>query len=406
MKWLPLVLLIYLISCGSSGEKTVQLFKVKRGEFHISVVESGEINAVNSITITSPILSWRYRSLKVTEILEDGAEITEGDTVIVFDPSEVQKGIIDANAELEIAKAELSKLKAEQESELQGLEADLKIAKIDHEISQIQLGKATFESEIDKKKIQFALDQSKINLDKAAEEIKNYKRIHREARYQSNLKIKQLEDNLEQATETLNKLTVVSRSSGVAILAKNWMTGNKFQVGDTPWSGMRMIYLPDLSQLQAETEINEVDISKIKMGQKVEIKLDAFSDTVYTGKVVEIAALAKFKDEEEESKVKIFPVTILIDGTSKSMMPGMTVSCNIIVDKIDSVLFVPLEAVVKEENTNYVYSKSGGGFSKEEVTVSQANNDYIIIEDGIDEGDQVALSNPYDEDEQEAGDDE
>ena len=66
---------------------------------------------------------------------------------------EVQKGIIDANSELEIAKAELNKLKAEQESELQGLEADLKIAKIDYEISQINLGKATFESEIDKKKI-------------------------------------------------------------------------------------------------------------------------------------------------------------------------------------------------------------------------------------------------------------
>jgi multidrug efflux pump subunit AcrA (membrane-fusion protein) len=397
-------MIIYLISCGPGSEKIVQLFQVTRGEFNISVVESGEIQAVNSISISSPMLSWRYGGLKITELIEDGTDISEGDTVIVFDPSEVQKGIIDANSELEIAKAELNKLKAEQESELQGLEADLKIAQIDYEISQIQLGKASFESEIEKKKIQFALEQSKINLDKAKAEIENYKRIHREAQHQSKLKIKQLEDNLSQAKETLEKLTVVSKSSGVAILGKNWSTGNKFQVGDTPWSGMSMIDLPDLRQLKAETEINEVDISKIKKGLEVEIKLDAFSDTVYAGKVVEIAALAKFKDEEEESKVKVFPVTVLIDGTSKTMMPGMTVSCTIIVDKIENVLFIPLEAVIKEEQTNYVFKKSGGGFSKDEITVGLANNDYIIIEDGLEEGDQIALSNPYEEEEQEVGD--
>ena len=163
---------------------------------------------------------------------------------------------------------------------------------------------------------------------------------------------------------------------------------------------MPLIDLPDLRELRAETKINEVDISKIKLDQEVDIQLDAFSDTIYTGTVVEIASLAKYKDEKKKSKVKIFPVKILINGTSKNLMPGMTVSCKIIVNKIDNVLFIPLEAIIKEENTDYVFLKSRDTFTKREVKVGLANNDYIIIEKGLIEGDQIALSDPYKEEDE------
>ncbi len=402
MRRLLLLYILLFICCSPEIKKSVQTYVVKKGEFDINVVETGEVQATNSTNISSPAMSWRFGVLKIMKIIEDGAEISEADTVIIFDPSEVQKAIIDANSELEIAKAELMKLKAEQESKIQELEADLKVAKISHEISQIELGLATFESDIKKKEIGLNLEQSKISLDKAADEIEDQKEIHREEQHQSQLKIKQLENNLEEANKTLRNLTVTSRSSGVAIIRKNWSTGDKWNVGDIPWSGLPLIDLPDLRELRAETEINEVDISKIKLDQEVEIQLDAFSDTIYTGTVKEIASLAKYKDEEKKSKVKIFPVEILINGTSKELMPGMTVSCKIIVDKIDNVLFVPIEAIIKEGNTDYVFQKSGNSYKKQEVEVGLANNDYIIIEKGLKEGDQIALSDPYKEEDEKA----
>lgn len=400
MRRLLLTYLLLFICCSPDIKRSVQTYRVKKSEFHINVVESGEVQAKKSINISSPAMSWRFGALKITKIIDDGTEILVGDTVILFDPSEVQKAIIDANSELEIAKAELNKLKAEQESKIQELEADLKVADISHEISQIELGLATFESDIKKKEIRHNLEQSKISLDKVADEIENHKDIHIEEQHQSKLKIKQLENNLEEANKTLRNLTVISKSSGVAIIRKNWRTENKWQVGDIPWSGMPLIDLPDLRELRAETKINEVDISKIKLDQEVDIQLDAFSDTIYTGTVVEIASLAKYKDEKKKSKVKIFPVKILINGTSKNLMPGMTVSCKIIVNKIDNVLFIPLEAIIKEENTDYVFLKSRDTFTKREVKVGLANNDYIIIEKGLIEGDQIALSDPYKEEDE------
>ncbi|MCE5252428.1 HlyD family efflux transporter periplasmic adaptor subunit [bacterium] len=395
MKKLLFISFLLFVCCSPKTKSSVQTYKAKKGEFHINVVETGEVQATRSINISSPAMSWRFGALKITKIIDDGTEVAEGDTVIVFDPSEVQKAIIDANAELEIAKAELEKQKAVQDSKIQELEADLKVFEISHQISQIELELTTYESDVKKKEIRLTLEQAKISLDKAQDEIENQKNIHKEEQHQSELKIKQLVSNLAEANVTLKNLVIISRSAGVAIIRKNWSTGNKCQVGDQVWSGMPLIDLPDLRELKTETEINEVDISKIKLNQKVDIQLDAFSDTVYTGKVIEIAALAKYKDEEKKSKVKIFPVRILIEGTSKNLMPGITVSCKIIVDTIDNVLFIPLEAIIKDQNKDFVYLKNGDSYKKTEVKVGVANNDFIIVEKGLEEGDVIALSDPF-----------
>ena len=381
MKLRICLLTLLALACSAKMTRHVQSCKVQRGEFHIQVVESGEVQATRSLNISSPAMSWRFGLLKITKIVDDGADVAVGDTVLLFDPSEVQKALIDAEAELEIAQAELEKMTAEQRSREQELDADIRVADISHQISEVELAQATYESEIKRKEIAINLEKAKISLGKARDEVENQKEIHREEQQQQRLKIRQLEANVADAEKTLENLTVTSQGSGVAIIRKNWGTGKKWQVGDQPWSGNPMIDLPDLSELQVETEINEVDISKIKLDQQVDIRLDAFSDTVLCGKVISIAALAqnKYKDDrDKDSKIKIFPVKILIDGTCKKLMPGMTVSCRIIVDKLDDVLFVPLEAVQKDGEGEYVYLKSSGGYEKNRVQVGQANNDYIV----------------------------
>ena len=371
--------------------------KVKKGIFYIDLVEEGEIQATNAINISSPAMSWNFGALKITQIVEDGDQIQAGDTAIMFDPSEVQKAIIDAEAELEIAKAELEKKRAEQESKIEELKANIEISQISHKISEINLEQATFEADITRREIELNLEKANIALDKAREEIINQKKIHAEEIQQSKLRIKQLETNLTDAKITLDNLTVVSPSAGIAIIRKNWATSNKWQVGEQTWSGNPMIDLPDLSELMVEAEISEVDISKIRLDQKVEIKLDAFSDTVFDGTVITIANLAQFKGGD--SKIKVFPVEILINGTSEKFMPGMTVSCRIIVDKIDNALYIPQEALVVEGKNNYVYKRSGNAFEKKEVTIGNRNNDFIIIEEGIDQDEVIALSDPYGENE-------
>jgi HlyD family secretion protein len=391
--YVPIVMLFFVFNCKPKIDKIIHTAPVKKGVFHIEIVETGEIKATNAINISSPALAWRFGQMKINKIVEDGQEVSVGDTTIIFDPSEVEKARIDAEANLEIAKAELEKMKAEHDGKIHELEADLKTALIDLEISTIELEQASYEADITKREIQLNLDKSRISLDKAKDEIENQKKIHKETELQQILKINQFQAELNEAERSLQSLTVVSPASGIAILRDNWATGNKWQIGDQTWSGNPLIDLPDLREMKVTIDINEVDISKINLGQDVEIKLDAFADTTYSGEVNLIPSLAKYK--RRDSKIKIFPVEILVRGSSKKLMPGITVSCKIIVDKIDDVLYIPLEAIHKKENIEFVYVKSGSTYNKVEVATGLANNDFIIIDKGLKENDLVALSDPF-----------
>jgi HlyD family secretion protein len=393
-KVIILLLCIGLISCkGKKVVQEVQTTHVKKGTFTEELTEVGNVKAVNSTNINAPNISYRYGGLKITKIATDGKEVTKGDTVMVFDPSEIKKAIINAQQLLEIANAELEKLKATQQSEIEDLESDLEISRISQEISKINLEQAIYDSEVAKKEINLKLETANIALAHAKEQIENKKKIQKEEIYQKALNIKQLTATLDDATRSVNSLFVISPNSGIAILKDNWMTNQKWQVGDQPWSGTSLIELPDMDAMMAEVKINEVDIAKVAPGLKAEIKPDAFSDSTFNGKVTTVANLAQNKDSK--SKIKIFPVQIAIDGKSKSLLPGLTVSCKIIVREIPAVLYIPIDAIFKDQTNDFVYARTNSGFKRKPVKIGPVNSDFAIILDGLKENEELALTDPY-----------
>ncbi|MEA4903538.1 MAG: efflux RND transporter periplasmic adaptor subunit [Petrimonas sp.] len=382
-----------LAACKKKETQQIPVGKVAKGTLFLDLYEEGEIEAIKSINIVAPMISWRYGNLKITELVKDGQEVKAGDTLIVFDPSEVLKGIVEAESSLEIARAEFDKMKAQQQSELEELKAAYEVTRISHEISKIRFESAGYESEIKKKEIRLNLDKADIALERAKEQIDNRIKIQKEEIKQKNLSIMQFQSRLDEARETLQKLSVVTPSSGIAILSKNWSSNNKFQIGDQCWSGFPIIQLPDLSSLKATVKINEVDVAKISKGLKVEIKPDAFSDSIFAGTVNSIANLAVNKDES--SKIKVFPVEILLNESDKNLLPGLTVSCRIIMDKVENVLFIPLDALFVEGDKNFVYKKKGAGYEKAEIETGISNTDYIVVVGGLKEGEEIALVNPF-----------
>lgn len=390
--------LLLFVACGNNNKQEIPLAEVRQGIFYLDIHEEGEIQATRSINISSPNISWRYGSLKISHLVLDGSEVQTGDTVVVFDPSEVKKAVVDSEARLEMRLAELEKLQAEQESEMDGLKSDLEVTQLSQQISKIQFESASYEADIRRKEIQLNLERANISLDRAREQITNRQKIQQEELKQKRLEISQARSELNDANETLNRLYLIAPSPGFAIVSRNWSSGNKFQVGDQCWSGYPLIELPDLHELKAVVQINEVDISKIQRGLRVGIRPDAFSDSIYQGEVVDVANLAINK--ERDSKIKVFPVDILIKRPGKNMLPGLTVSCRIIVDQIDNVLYVPLEAVQRTPESAFVYLKTSTGFVERSIETGIANTDFVVVTRGLEAGDRVAMVNPFAADEQ------
>jgi HlyD family secretion protein len=388
-----LLLLPVLIGCKGKVLQETQTILVKRGSFIEEVTEQGNVRAVNSLTINAPNISYRYGNLKITTIISDGKEVERGDTVIIFDPSDIKKAIITSQQQLEIANAELEKLKATQQSEIEDLEAELEISRISQEISKINLDQGLYEPAVTRKELDLKLQSADIAYARAKEEIENKKKIQQEDIFQKTLSIKQLTTALDDANSTLKNLFVISPSPGIAILKDNIYTSQKWQAGDQPYSGSILIELPDLSEMMAETKINEVDIAKITNGLRVELKADAYSDTSYAGKVITIANLAQNKDAK--SKIKVFPVQVKIEGKSGNLLPGLTVSCKIIINELPGVLIIPVETIFKDQTIEYVYVKTRSGFERKDIKIGAVNSDFAIVTEGLAENEEVALTNPF-----------
>ncbi len=382
-----------ICGCHYNKDEGVQTTQVKRGTFTEELIEEGTIRAVNSISINSPRISYRYGTLKIGSMVDDGKEVEKGDTLIIFDPSEVKKAIVDVEQKLEIANAEFDKLKATQKSEIEDLQADLEISKISLEISKINFEQSVHEAEITKKEIGLKLENARLALERAGEQIENKKRIHKVDIFQKQISINQLEAQYKEAKSTIDNLFVVSPARGIAIVQHNWMSNQKWQVGDQPYPGSKIIELPDLDEMMADIEINEVDALKVSTGIRVIITPDAYSDTTFNGEITWMANLAQNKDYD--SKIKVFPIGVLIPESSDKLMPGLTVSCRLIIKEIPDVLIIPLESVFKDDLQEYVYVRSGSGFKKKDIKISAYNTDYALVEEGVAEKEELALSDPY-----------
>ena len=385
--------ILLMMACASDKEESkIPEAKVQEGTFQVDLYEEGQIEAFSSININAPNISWRFGNLKIAELVEDGTQVKAGDTVCVFDPSEVNKAILESEDRLIVSRAEMEKMMAQHQLDMENLQAEYRTSEITFEITRMQLESAAHESDIKRREIELNLEKAGIALERAKEQIENRRRIQQEEQKQMQLSIDEDEARLKEAHETLDKLSMVSPSDGIAIISHNWSTQNKYQIGDQMWPNNTLMQLPNLSKLKTKININEVDISYITRDLRVEVKPDAFSDSTFTGRVIHVANLAVNKDNN--SNIKVFPVEILLDQAHKNLLPGLTVSCRVVIDEIEDVQYIPLEALHTEGNIKYVYRRKGGEYERVEVQTGLTNSDYVIITEGLKRNDHVALIDP------------
>lgn len=149
---------------------------------------------------------------------------------------------------------------------------------------------------------------------------------------------------LNTARQRLGWTTVLAPISGRIIQCKV-EEGEIITSGRTAWSqGPPIMTIADLSKMIVKTQIHELDISKVKIGQKAEIRVSTYPDDIFIGEVKEISPSAQFVDN-----VIRFEVTVMVTESPKVLLPGMTADVDIIIGERANVLQLPLEAVDTRE---------------------------------------------------------
>ena len=154
----------------------------------------------------------------------------------------------------------------------------------------------------------------------------------------------------------------------------------------SPWRPV-IAQLPDLTRMLVKTYVNEIDISKVKVGQIVEIGVDAFQGKQLKGKVTHVANIG---EELRNSSANVFEVTIEVEGSDESLRPAMTTKNVIITQVLENPVFVPLECLYVQDSIQFVYVKG----AKKVVLTDKSNDNNIIITQGLEAGDELYLLPP------------
>ena len=174
------------------------------------------------------------------------------------------------------------------------------------------------------------------------------------------------------------------------IIYKRDRMGAKRKLGSSinPWDNV-VATLPDMSSMISKTYVNEIDVSKVKPGQHVEIAVDAFPEKTYTGTVTNVANIG---EQLPNADAKVFEVLIEVDGTDPILRPSMTTGNKIITKTIRDVTYIPLESVqAGPDSIPFVYLKNG---TKQIVVLGESNENNVVIEQGLQAGMQIYLSTP------------
>ncbi len=170
------------------------------------------------------------------------------------------------------------------------------------------------------------------------------------------------------------------------VIYKRDRTGAKRKVGSSisPWDNV-VATLPDMSTMISKTYVNEIDVSKVKTNQQVDILVDAFPEKKYQGTVISVANIG---EQLPNADAKVFEVVVKINGSDPILRPSMTTGNKIVTKTINDVTYIPLESVqTGTDSIPFVYLKNG---SKQIVVLGESNENSVVIEQGVEPG--AALS--------------
>ncbi len=386
----------WLLARDTKSEDAL-ITKVKKGEFKVTVTSSGELKAPKFVQIGLPANSQQAESfqLKIQTLVPEGTQVKEGDIVAEVDRSTVAQKLSDyqlaetkADAVYEQAMLDSLLNLSKAREDIHTGELDLEGKKLAKDQSKYEAPSVQRQADIDYEKADRALKQLRMDYNTKTEQAKaKMREVGSDLDRQKN-KVKVIQD-------IMMGFTIKAPSPGMVIYLKDW-NGKKRAQGSTisPWDP-GVATLPDLTQMESITYVNEIDVRKLAVGQPVVVTLDADASKKLKGT---ISAVANVGEQRPNADAKVFEVKVTIEHPDTTLRPGMTTANAIETFKIKDVLYVPLEAVTSENSIPYVYKKTTTGTVKQEVELGALNDNEVVVQRGLDINDRVLLSPPLDKD--------
>ncbi|MBC8005649.1 MAG: efflux RND transporter periplasmic adaptor subunit, partial [Verrucomicrobia bacterium] len=317
-----LLLTLYLFFAKGETDATQITVKVERGTFQSIIFSSGQLESEKSESIQIPEKlrdrNLRINELAITDMVEEGTLVDSGDYVATLDHKAVEEQIKQAQDEMERTLSEYEDSKIDSNLNLSNQRDLIVNAKLDMAEKRIIMEESIYESPSIQKKASMDNDKAarKLEQEQKAYKLKKQQEENRvQRRY---ISYRQILERYEELKNLFTNLEVRAHKAGIITYFK-FPWGEVIKVGSkVGWYNSTIATIPEMTNLISRTYINEIDISKIKNGQKVNLGIDAFPEKQLNGEVI---AVANIGQAMPNSDAKVFEVKIKIFGADKDLKP-------------------------------------------------------------------------------------
>ena len=333
--------------------------EVKRGTFEIVVSSSGELISEKSFDIKGPNLvqnmNFRPVPVKITDLVPEGTIVRKGEYIGTLDRTAFNNTLKDETDILKKLQTDFEMKLFDTAVTLSVLRDDIKNQYYISEEAEIVVEQSKYEPPATQRLAILELDKSQRYLE--------YKQRLYNLRYsQSSAEIRNLKSSVYRQQKKVNDLkevlagfTITAPYDGMVIYKKE-RTGVKRKAGSfiNPFDNV-VATLPDLSSMLSRIYVSEVDVSKVKPGQPVEMTIDAFQGKAFSGT---IASVGNIGEQLSNSDSRVFEVLVRLNETDPLLRPSMTTGNRVITKVFRDVVYIPVESVQAGTDTiPYVYTK-------------------------------------------------
>jgi HlyD family secretion protein len=340
-------------SVAKRGEKgvDVRIEAVQPRDLVASVTASGQVQPRTKVDVSADVTG-RIVRLAV----EEGQMVTKGQFLLQIDPAQAQAAVERSVAAVSTARAQETQAKANYEQARSNYERS----------AEIQKTNSTFVSaeQLEQLRTQVEVNQALANA--AAHQVD------------------QAEATLRDARSSLGKTTIQAPMSG-RITRLNVEEGETAIMGTLNKDAALLLTISDMGVLETKVKVDETDVARLSVGDSAIIEIDAFPDTTFVGKVVEIANSAVLAAGQAADQAIDYEVTVELENAPPDTRPDFSATARIITDIRKQVLSVPIIALTVREKEQAVNSDSAqvvlGRTASRQVGKKDVEGVFIVKDD-------------------------
>jgi len=395
--WFTLLATLILVAAAALGvyrltrvqaSAALPVAPARKVDFQVIVRARGELKSGRSVTIYAPIVP----SLRIASLSPSGESIAQGQLVVKFDSSASEQQLQQKEAALRQAQATLDQAVAQAKITQEQDKSDLADARYTVERARLQAARNEIVSRIqgEEDKIDLGMAEEKLKVEQATVELHQ---ASDRAKIGSATRLRdQAQNDVNITSSRIAQMAIHAPISGLLIFLTNysqgWMNAKPYKVGDNVCSGCPIGEIPDLTTLEMEGKIEEIDRGRIAVGQDANVRVDALPELPLPAKVTMISPLAELSREWPPSRS--FRAHAPIGHPAANLRPGMNGGMDIVVSRIPNAISIPAKALFTRAGKPIVYLARNGSYRPAEVQVLARNPDEIAVS-GIAAGALVAL---------------